>query len=120
VLVVNEGSKSAITDVSLAGLSGGAGGGTATVLTGDPAAQNSLAHPRAISPTTHGLTQLGTDFRYRFAANSVTVLDLSTAAASAASRSSGRARVPRGRFRFTMSKGDSRLPHRRRSVRHGA
>ncbi len=121
VVVVNDGRRPAATDVSLAGLSGGAGDGTATVLTGDPAAQNSLAHPQAVSPTTHGLSHLGADFRYRFAANSVTVLDLSTAAAaSAASRSSGRARVPRGRFRFTMSKGDPGLPHRRRSVRRGA
>jgi alpha-L-arabinofuranosidase len=120
VVVVNDGSRPAATDVSLAGLSGGAGGGTATVLTGDPAAQNSLADPRAVSPTTQGLSGLGTDFRYRFAANSVTVLDLSTTAASAASRSSSRAQQPRGRFRFTMSKGDPRLPHRRRSVRRGA
>jgi alpha-L-arabinofuranosidase len=120
VVVVNDGSRTARTEVSLAGLSGGAGGGTATVLTGDPAGQNSLADPRAVSPTTHGLSDLGTDFRYRFAANSVTVLDLRTTAASAASRSSTRARQPSGRFRFTMSKGDPRLPHRRRSVRRGA
>jgi alpha-L-arabinofuranosidase len=120
VVVVNDGSRTANTDVSLAGLSGGAGGGTATVLTGDPAAQNSLAHPRAVSPMTHGLADLGTDFRYRFAANSVTVLDLRTTAASAASRSATRARRPSGRFRFTMSKGDPRLPHRRRGVRRGA
>jgi alpha-L-arabinofuranosidase len=119
VVVVNDGSRAADTNVSLAGLSGGAGGGTATVLTGNPAAQNSLAHPRAVSPTTHGLPDLGTAFRYRFAANSLTVLDLSTTASNAASRFSARAR-PRGRFHFTMSKGDSRLPHRRRSVRRGA
>ena len=119
VVVVNDGSRAADTDVSLAGLSA-AGGGTATVLTGDPAAQNSLAHPRAVSPATHGLSRVGTSFRYRFAANSVTVLDLRTAAASAASRSSSRAQRPGGRFRFTMSKGDPRLPHRRRSVRRGA
>jgi hypothetical protein len=106
--------------VSLAGLSGGAGGGTATVLAGNPAAQNSLARPRAVSPTTHGLTDLGSAFHYRFAANSLTVLDLRTTAPSAASRSSHRAQRPRGRFRFTMSKGDPRLPHRRRSVRRGA
>jgi alpha-L-arabinofuranosidase len=119
VVVVNDGSRAALTHVTLAGLSGGAGGGTAMVLTGDPAAQNSLAHPRAVSPTTHGLSQLGTTFRYRFAANSVTVLDLSTATAGAASRSFGRAQRHRGRFRFTMSKGDSRLPHRRRRVHRG-
>ena len=118
VVVVNDGGRPAATDVSLAGLSGGAGGGTATVLRGDPAAQNSLAHPRAVSPTIHGLSDLGTDFRYRFAANSVTVLDLRTTAAGA-SRSASRARRPSGRFRFTMSKGDPRLPHRRRSVRRG-
>ena len=117
VVVVNDGSRPAATDVSLDGLSGGAGGGTATVLSGSPAAQNSLAHPRAVSPTIHGLSDLGTDFRYRFAANSVTVLDLRTTAASAASRPSSRARRPSGRFRFTMSKGDPRLPHRRRGVR---
>jgi hypothetical protein len=89
-------------------------------MAGDPAAQNSLAHPRSVSPTTRELSHLGTVFRYRFAPNSVTVLDLSTAAPSGASRSSGRAQRRRGRFRFTMSKGDSRLPHRHRSVHRRA
>ncbi len=120
VVVVNDGSQPAVTDVSLAGLGGGADGGTATVLSGDPAAQNSLANPRAVSPTTRGLPPLGTAFRYRFAANSVTVLDLTTAAASAASRRTSPAVRSRGRFHFTMSKGDARLPHRRRAIRRGA
>jgi alpha-L-arabinofuranosidase len=51
-------------------------GGTATVLSGDPAAQNSLAKPTAVSPTSHRLGRLGGTFRYTFAANSLTVLAL--------------------------------------------
>jgi hypothetical protein len=114
VVVVNDGSQAAETQLSLAGLGGGASGATATVLTGNPAAMNSLADPRAVSPYTRPLGPLGTSFDYRFAANSVTVLDLSTATATAAAKTSHRVARPRGRFHFTMSKGDSRLPHRRR------
>jgi alpha-L-arabinofuranosidase len=116
VVVVNDGNQAAETQLSLAGLGGGAGGATATVLTGNPAAMNSLADPRAVSPYTRRLGPLGTSFDYRFAANSVTVLDLSTATATAAAKTSHRVARPRGTFRFTMSKGNSRLPHRRRKL----
>ncbi len=64
---------------------GGAQGGTATTLTGEPTAQNSLAHPTAVSPTTSTLSARGSSFRYTFAANSVTVLDLTTSGGGSAS-----------------------------------
>jgi hypothetical protein len=52
-------------------------GGTATVLTGDPTAMNSLAHPTAISPVSHPVGPHGADFPYTFPASSLTVLALS-------------------------------------------
>jgi alpha-L-arabinofuranosidase len=79
MVVVNDGAADAVTDVSLAGLGGGARGGTATVLTGDPSAMNSLAQPEAVAPAVKALGKLGSMFRYTFPANSVTVLALNTA-----------------------------------------
>ena len=89
LVVVNNGSASATMRVSLAGLGAGASGGTATVLTGAPSAQNSLAHPTAVSPTVQTLGSLGTSFSYTFAPSSVTVLDLSTASATSTPSGSG-------------------------------
>ncbi|MBV9838946.1 MAG: hypothetical protein JO156_12565, partial [Solirubrobacterales bacterium] len=78
VVVVNDGGAATRIAVRLNGLRGGATGGTATVLTGDPAASNSLADPGAVSPTEHGLGKLGATFGYTFPAYSVTVLALRT------------------------------------------
>ena len=84
VVVVNDGSADAPMKVDLNGLSGGARGGTATTLTGDPAAMNSLAHPTAVAPTVTTLSARGASFKYTFPANSVTVLDLSTSGGASA------------------------------------
>jgi hypothetical protein len=50
---------------------------------------NSLAQPDLVAPTTKNLGNLGGSFRYTFPANSLTVLDLSTAggASTSAARS---------------------------------
>ena len=77
IAVVNDGSRAAPMRIALKGMSP-PGGGTATVLTGDPAATNSLAHPTQVAPTTSGLDRLDTPFAYTFAPNSVTVLELGT------------------------------------------
>jgi alpha-L-arabinofuranosidase len=116
VVVVNDGPAAAPTQVQLAGLGGGASGGTATVLSGTPGAMNSLAHPRAVTPRTRRLGPLGPTFAYRFAPRSVTVLDLTTPAARPAAVRK-QARRPGARLRFTMSAGDRRLPHRGRRLR---
>jgi hypothetical protein len=63
--------------VDLSGVSG-VSGGTSTVLTGDPTAGNSIAHPTAISPVTGRLGSSGASFRHTFPANSLTVLALTT------------------------------------------
>ena len=63
VVVVNDGSVDAPTKVSLQGESG-RGGGTATVLSGDPAAMNSLAQPTA-APAVNSLGPLGARSRTR-------------------------------------------------------
>jgi hypothetical protein len=105
--VVNDGSTAARTAISLAGLGSGAGSGTATTLTGNPDAMNSLTHPNAVAPTAHGLGAVGTRFTYRFPANSVTVLNLTTGAAS--STSAMRRAVRQGTFRFTFSPAPSKL-----------
>jgi alpha-L-arabinofuranosidase len=78
VVVVNDGGTNAPMKLVLNGLSGGARGGSATTLTGDPTAMNSLAHPTAVAPIVTTLSARGSSFRYTFPANSVTVLDLST------------------------------------------
>ena len=75
--VVNRGTSASSVSVDLSGISG-VSGGTATVLTGDPTAMNSLAHPTAISPVSHPVGPQGADFRYTFPASSLTVLALST------------------------------------------
>jgi alpha-L-arabinofuranosidase len=99
--VVNDGSAPARIGISLAGLGGGASGGTATTLAGDPTATNSLAHPNAVAPATTRLGGVGAAFTYRFPANSVTVLDLTTGAASATS--AVRRAVREAKFTFTFS-----------------
>jgi hypothetical protein len=78
VVVVNDRSTSAPMTVNLSGLSGGARGGKATTLSGDPTAMNSLAHPTAIAPKVSTLSARGASFKYTFPANSVVVLDLTT------------------------------------------
>ncbi|HEY1565911.1 MAG TPA: alpha-L-arabinofuranosidase C-terminal domain-containing protein [Solirubrobacteraceae bacterium] len=114
--VVNDGSAPAQTSVSLAGLGAGAGGGTATTLTGDPDAVNSLAHPNAVAPTTRRLGAVGTSFTYRFPANSVTVLNLTTGAASATSAM--RRTVRQAKFHFTFSPAAPKLRPNTKRERH--
>jgi hypothetical protein len=113
--VVNDGSAPAQTTISLAGLGGGASGGTATTLTGNPDAMNSLAHPNAVSPATRGLGRVGASFTYRFPANSVTVLNLTTGAASATSAM--RRAVRQAKFRFTFSPAPPKLRPTKRERR---
>ncbi len=79
VVVVNNGGVAAKTTVKLVGLRGGATGGTANVLTGDPAAMNSLSDPDAVAPKASGLGMRGASFSYTFPAHSMTVLSLRTA-----------------------------------------
>ncbi len=74
---MNRGTSAATVDLNLAGISA-VSGGTETVLTGDPAAVNSLTHPTDVSPTTHKVDHSGSTFRHTFPPNSVTVLSLTT------------------------------------------
>jgi alpha-L-arabinofuranosidase len=120
IAVVNDGTAPATTQVSLAGVGRGASGGTATVLTGNPNAMNSLSRPYAVSPSTRRLGPVGTSFTYRFPANSVTVLNLTTSAATAARRSRNANGDGAHRFRFTQSVADARLrPTKRERRWHG-
>jgi alpha-L-arabinofuranosidase len=75
--VVNRGASAATVEVDLAGVAA-VSGGTATVLTGDPTAMNSIAHPMEVSPATQRVGSSGPDFRHTFPPNSLTVLSLST------------------------------------------
>ena len=75
--VVNRSASPATVDVDLAGVAG-VTGGTSTVLTGNPDAMNSIAHPAAISPATSRLGPAPASFRHTFPASSVTVLALTT------------------------------------------
>jgi Alpha-L-arabinofuranosidase C-terminal domain len=77
VTVVNRGTAAATVDVDLAGVSA-VSGGTATVLTGNPTAMNSLTHPTAVAPATSKLSSSGPVFRHTFPPSSLTVLALST------------------------------------------
>jgi alpha-L-arabinofuranosidase len=113
--VVNDGSAPARLGISLAGLGGGATGGTATTLTGNPDAMNSLAHPNAVAPSTSRLGRVGAAFTYRFPANSVTVLNLTTGAASATSAM--RRAVRQAKFRFTFSPAAPKLRPTKRERR---
>jgi alpha-L-arabinofuranosidase len=115
VAVVNDGSAPAQTTVSLAALGAGAAGGTATTLTGSPDASNSLAHPNAVAPVTRRLGSVGTSFTYRFPANSVTVLNLTTGAASTTSAMRRAAR--QAKFRFTFSPAAPKLRPTKRERR---
>jgi hypothetical protein len=83
--VVNDGSGAASTTISLTGQSG-ASGATATVLSGDPTATNSLSNPTLVAPKPRKLGSLGSSFTYGFPANSLTVLDLRTAGGTTAVR----------------------------------
>jgi alpha-L-arabinofuranosidase len=113
--VVNDGSAPARIGISLAGLGGGATGGTATTLTGNPDAMNSLAQPNAVAPTTSRLGRVGAAFTYRFPPNSVTVLNLTTGAASATSAM--RRAVRQAKFRFTFSPAAPKLRPTKRERR---
>ena len=113
--VVNNGSASANTTISLAGLGAGASGGTATTLTGNPDAMNSLSRPDNVAPATRRLGNVGTSFNYRFPANSVTVLNLTTGAAS--TTSSMRRAVREAKFRFTFSPAPPKLRPTKRERR---
>jgi alpha-N-arabinofuranosidase len=75
--VVNDGPSAAPTQIVLHGVSPPSDG-TATVLTGNPTATNSLVSPTRVAPTTRTLGRLNTTFSYTFAPNSVTVLQLDT------------------------------------------
>jgi alpha-L-arabinofuranosidase len=75
--VVNRGAKATTVTIDLAGVSA-VSGGTVTVLTGKPSAMNSIAHPMAVSPSSHWIGSSGPDFSHTFPANSLTVLALST------------------------------------------
>jgi hypothetical protein len=113
--VVNDGNAPARIGISLAGLGGGASGGTATTLTGNPAASNSLAHPNAVAPATTRLGRVGSAFTYAFAANSVTVLDLTTGTAPV---TAAMARAVRdARFTFTFSPAAPKLRPTKRERR---
>ena len=116
ITVVNDGSAAARTGISLAGLGGGASGGTATILTGNPDASNSLAQPNAVAPTTSRLGSVGSAFTYRFPANSVTVLNLTTGSASATSAM--RRAVRAAKFRFTFSPAAPKLRPNTKRERH--
>lgn len=75
--VVNRGTSPSTVNVDIAGISA-VSGGTSTVLTGDPAAMNSIAHPTAITPTTQKVGASGATFQHTFPASSLTVLALTT------------------------------------------
>jgi alpha-L-arabinofuranosidase len=77
LIVVNRGTSSATVGVDLAGVSA-VSGGTSTVLTGDPAAMNSISHPTTVAPATMRVGPTGPSFRHTFPPNSLTVLALST------------------------------------------
>ena len=76
--VVNAGGSVQPTNVRVTGVGAVATRGTATTLSGDPAAQNTLANPTAVVPVGAEATGLGTSFAYTFPAHSLTVLRLST------------------------------------------
>ncbi len=75
--VVNRGTSAVTVSVDLAGASA-VSGGTSTVLTGDPAAMNSIGHPTAVVPAAHRVGASGPSFRHTFPASSLTVLSLAT------------------------------------------
>jgi hypothetical protein len=76
---------------------------------------NSLAHPNAVAPTTRRLGAEGTSFRYRFPANSVTVLNLTTGAAPATGAMRRAAR--QAKFHFTFSPAAPKLRPTKRERR---
>jgi alpha-L-arabinofuranosidase len=77
VTVVNRATSPVTVTVDLAGAAS-VRGGTATVLSGDPTAMNSIAHPAAIAPAAHPVGSSGSSFTRTFPASSLTVLALST------------------------------------------
>ena len=76
VHVVNPTASAVAAWVSLAGAATIGVSGQVTVLTGDPAARNSLAAPTAVAPVTSALAA-SPGFRSTFPANSLTVLEVS-------------------------------------------
>jgi len=80
VTVVNPFDTLQILRVAVSGAGRVAREGTATVIAGDPGAQNTLAHPVQVAPATSEVGGLGTSFTYQFPAHSVTVLQLGSRA----------------------------------------
>jgi alpha-L-arabinofuranosidase len=74
--VVNPSGTLQIMHTTVAGGGGGAHRARATVLAGDPAAQNTLDSPTKVAPVTTSAGELGSSFTYQFPAHSVTVLQL--------------------------------------------
>jgi alpha-L-arabinofuranosidase len=74
--VVNATASAVAATVNLAGARSVSDTGSATVLTGDPAARNSISAPSTVVPVTSTFTPSLGGFSYTFAANSVTLLTL--------------------------------------------
>ncbi|MFD1051330.1 alpha-L-arabinofuranosidase C-terminal domain-containing protein [Kibdelosporangium lantanae] len=74
VKLVNPTAQVQTTRLALTGVSGVDGTGTLTVLTGDPAARNTLAAPDAVVPQAKQVTGLAATTKLALPANSVSVL----------------------------------------------
>ncbi|GAA3439256.1 AbfB domain-containing protein [Kutzneria kofuensis] len=79
VTVANPTNSPVTTQIRLNGATSVRPNGTATVLTGDPNARNSIAAPNTIAPTTSTFTA-SNSFAYTFPANSVVALKLNAPA----------------------------------------
>jgi len=77
VKVVNTGANPVELAINLRGAATVAANGTATVLSGDPKAVNSVAEPTRISPRQEAVTGVSPSFRRTFPPHSFTVLRLS-------------------------------------------
>jgi alpha-N-arabinofuranosidase len=72
--LVNTASAQKEVRIDLAGARGVSGGRTLTLSSGDLKAENSLEEPTRLSPVERPLTASGSEFTYRLAPNSLTVL----------------------------------------------
>jgi alpha-L-arabinofuranosidase len=77
VTVVNPADTLQILHLMVAGAGNGPRSAEATVIAGDPTAQNTLADPNRVAPVTTELGSQGSAFTYQFPAHSVAVLRLS-------------------------------------------
>jgi alpha-L-arabinofuranosidase len=75
--VVNASGSVQPTHIGVSGAGSMSPTGVATTLSGDPAAQNTLANPTAVVPVRATVTGVGSSFTYTFPAHSLTVLRLS-------------------------------------------